>query len=109
MNIEDIRDAVRNDRYQITNHAREEAKEDGISVENLDDSVLSGEIIEDYPDDKPHPSCLIYGRTSEAEPVHGVWAYDSEAGMAILVTVYRPDPARWIDWQIRRPRDDGSE
>ena len=109
MNIEDIQDAVRNGRYRVTNHAREEARDDRITVRELVDSVLSGEIIEEYLDDRPHPSCLIYGRTSEAEPVHGVWAYDAEMSLAILVTIYRPDPAPWIDWQIRRPKDDGSE
>ena len=109
MNIEEIGDAISSGRYQITNHAREEVRDDQITVNELVDSVLSGKIIEEYLDDRPHPSCLIYGRTSEAKPIHGVWAYDAEMSRAILVTIYRPDPARWIDWQIRRPKDDGSE
>jgi hypothetical protein len=39
------------------------------------------------------------------EAVHAVWAFDEGAGRAILVTVYRPDPARWSDdLKTRRPK-----
>jgi len=30
---------------------------------------------------------------------------DKEA-QAVLITVYRPDPKRWIDWRKRRAKDD---
>lgn len=69
-------------------------------------SVFQGEIIEDYPDDKPYPSCLIYGNTFSQKPVHSVWAYNQENRWAVVITVYRPDPQRWIDWRTRRPKDD---
>ena len=54
-------------------------------------SVLHGEIIEDYPDDKPYPSCLIYGQTFSGDPVHSVWAFNDENRWAVLITVYRPN------------------
>ena len=56
----------------------------------LDDiffSVNNGEIIEDYPNDKPYPSCLIYGKMSSGDPIHSVWAYSAENRIAILITV----------------------
>jgi len=65
-------------------------------------ATLHGEIITDYPEDRPYPSGLIYGNTATGEPVHSVWAYDSESKIAILITVYRPDPLRWINWKQRR-------
>lgn len=65
-------------------------------------SVLTGKIIEDYPDDKPYPSCLIYGNLFNGEPVHSVWAYNKDTKWAVMITVYRPDPAKWINWQRRR-------
>jgi hypothetical protein len=37
--------------------------------------------------------------------VHSVWAYNQENQWAVLITVYRPDPRRWIDWRTRRPKD----
>ena len=104
MGLEDIIGAIRNDRVHITGHAYDEAEEDQLSYDDIFASVYQGEVIEDYPDDKPFPSCLVYGNTYSAEPVHSVWAYSHEGGRAILVTVYRPDPDMWIDWRVRRLR-----
>ena len=72
MNIENIRDAVRNGRIVFTDHEEGEALEDHITDSELKASVLSGEIIEEYPDDRPYPSCLIYRITPEGNPVHSV-------------------------------------
>ncbi len=108
MEIEDIREAVRSGRFDATDHADERSATEQITDEEISASVLNGEIIEDYPDDRPHPSCLIYGRTQAADVLHSVWAYNANEGLAILITVYRPDPGRWIDWRIRRPKSDGA-
>ena len=102
MKIEDIADAIRQRRLRITDHADEEAEKDQLSYDDIFVSVIQGEVIEDYPDDKPYPSCLIYGNTSSQEPVHSVWAYNQETRNAVLVTVYRPDKNRWLDWITRR-------
>ncbi|HID27382.1 MAG TPA: DUF4258 domain-containing protein [Methanosarcinales archaeon] len=104
MEISDLINAIRSGRIRITDHADEEAQNDRLSYEEIFFSVLAGEIIEYYPEDKPYPSCLVYGRTFKDEPVHSVWAYNEETKWAVLVTVYRPDPARWINWRIRRRR-----
>lgn len=106
MNIRDIIGAIRNNRIRITDHADEEAQADHLSFDEIFISVFQGEIIEDYPDDRPYPSCLVYGETFRGDPVHSVWAYNWENQWAVLVTVYRPDPRRWIDWRTRRPKDD---
>lgn len=63
MNLENIIDAVRHNRIRITDYADEEAQADNLSFEEIFISVLQGEIIEDYPDDEPYQSCLIYGET----------------------------------------------
>lgn len=105
MNIEDIVDAIRNHRIRITDHADEEAQADYLSFDEIFISVFQGQVIENYPDDRPFPSCLIYGGTFSGTPVHSVWAYNYENRWAVLVTVYRPDPQRWINWCIRRPKD----
>ena len=101
MDIENIVDAIRNSRVRITDHADEEAFDDGLTFEEIYFSVMHGEVIEDYHNDKPYPSCLIMGRTFSGDPIHSVWAYNSVNRWAVLVTVYRPDPERWIDWKER--------
>jgi len=104
--VEDIVNAIRHSRIRITDHADEEAQADYLSFDEIFFSVLQGEIIEEYPDDVPYPSCLIYGDTFANTPVHSAWAYNQDNRWAVLITVYRPDPQRWIDWRTRRSKDD---
>ncbi len=72
MKIDNIIEAIRNKRIRITDHADEEAENDELTFDEIYFSVFNGVIIEDYPDDKPYPSCLIYGETFSGEPVHSV-------------------------------------
>ena len=104
MNIEDIIVAIRKGQVRITDHADEEAVNDELTFEEIYYSVIQGEVIEDYPSDQPFPSCLIMGRNFSAEAIHSVWAYNPNNQWAVLITVYRPDPARWIDWKVRVKR-----
>ncbi|WP_089723974.1 DUF4258 domain-containing protein [Candidatus Thiosymbion oneisti] len=101
MEIENIINAIRNGRVRITDHADEEADDDNLTYEEIYLSVVQGEVIEDYPKDKPYPSCLILGRNFSGDAIHSVWAYNPENRWAVLITVYRPDTERWIDWRVR--------
>jgi len=44
-------------------------------------------IVKEYPDDKPYPSILIFGKTNRERPLHIVCAYDSEEDHTIVITV----------------------
>jgi hypothetical protein len=89
-------------RIRITDHADEEAVADQITLDQILNGIPSGEIIEQYPSDKPYPSCLVYSESNG--PLHSVWAYNEQSSWAVLITVYRPDPQRWINWRSRRPK-----
>lgn len=102
MDIAKLVAAIDAGKINVTSHARVELEADDLTGANLYDSIRRGEIIEDYPDDSPFPSCLIFGRTADGVPVHSVWAWAAEQGIAIVVTAYRPDPSRWIDFKVRR-------
>ena len=101
MDIEHILNSIWDHRLKITDHADEEAIDDDLTYDEIYFSTIYGEIIEDYPNDKPYPSCLIFGRNFAGEPIHTVWAYNAEVKWAVLITVYRPDPVRWVDWKVR--------
>lgn len=101
MDITKLQESIRAARVRITDHADEEAAADRLTLHEIFFSVLHGELIEDYPTDKPYPSCLIFGETSAGEPVHSVWAYNQANGWGVLTTVYRPDPQRWVNWRTR--------
>jgi hypothetical protein len=66
------------------------------------EAVSGGEVIGEYPEDKPYPSVLIFGRTMTDRPLHIVSAYNDEENLAIIITVYHPDPDLWIDYKRRR-------
>ena len=102
MNIDILINAIRNSRVRITNHADEEAANDNLAFEEIYFSVIHGNIIESYLDDFPYPSCLVMGNTFSGDPIHSVWAYNPSNEWAVLVTVYRPDPSRWVNWKERR-------
>lgn len=73
-----------------------------ISDAEVEQAILSGIIIEDYPEDKPYHSLLILGRTHSGRPLHTVAAWSEEENICILVTVYEPDPDLWIEFKTRR-------
>lgn len=100
--LQHIIDCLNTKTFRISEHADEEAYNDGLTFDEIYASVRAGEIIEQYSDDKPYPSCLVYGSNKNGEPIHSVWAYNSETKASVLITVYRPDPERWIDWKQRR-------
>ena len=55
MNLNDIREAILENRVRITDHADEEAENDRLSFDEIYFSVLYGEIIENYPKKNPIP------------------------------------------------------
>ena len=63
--------------------------------------VNQSEIIEDYPEDKYGPSCLILGYTKAGRPLHVQCSYPSRP-IVKIITVYEPDPNLWIDFRIRK-------
>jgi len=75
-------------------HALKRMFERGITVEDVRSAVTSGEVIQNYPDDRPYPSRLMLGWIGP-RPLHVVVAEDSEAGILMVVTAYEPDPVQW--------------
>jgi len=88
--IEKIRYAVGAGNIVWQKHALERMLERGISRKGVKNSLLSGEIIEAYPEDKPYSSFLVCGQ-DDADVIHVVAAYDDNSGTCFIVTVYRPD------------------
>ncbi len=65
------------------------------------EAMRESEIIEDYPDDKYFPSCLLLGFTNMNRPLHIHCSYPTR-DLVKVITVYEPDPAWWINSRIRR-------
>ena len=104
MEIADLWEAIQERRLRVSDHADEEAAAEGLSIVSVVLSIASGEKVEEYPDRWPLPGCLVLSFLQQGEPVHSVWAYNETTRWEVLVTVYGPDPSRWIDWRYRRTR-----
>jgi hypothetical protein len=103
MDINDIIEAINAGRVVLSRHSLKEAGADRLVTGEIYFSVIEeGEIIEDYPDAYPLPACLILGWNSTREPIHSVWGYNQVTQIVTIITVYRPEPNRWINWRIRR-------
>lgn len=61
LNISELQKLCIPENIAITLHAAKRLEQRGISINDVISCILSGEIIEQYPTDYPHPSCLILG------------------------------------------------
>ena len=79
--LERLRALMTVGRYRLTLHAEEERDED-------------------YSDDPRGHSTLVLAFTKAGEPLHAVWSIHEN--IAILITIYRPDPKLWTNWRKRK-------
>jgi hypothetical protein len=76
--------------------------ERNISVDDVRDVLVNGEIIEEYPTDEP-PRYLMLG-WSVARPIHVVGEDDPLTSETTAVTVYEPDIKLWKEDFTKRRR-----
>ena len=95
-----IKKIIEEDRFEFYGHALTESKKDGIEPEDIISVLLTGKIIEEYPD---RNRVLIYGRMDNGIPLHVVCDLSDEE-MMYVVTSYIPQNTEWIRSQIRKRR-----
>ena len=99
--IDEIIRKIREGLYEYSRHAVDQSVVRMISTKEIHEAIEHGKMTEDYPDDKYSPSCLIYGKTNEGRPIHVQCSYPARP-LVKIITVYEPDPALWINFEIRR-------
>jgi len=100
-----IKSSFNRDRVYYTRHAKIEMEKEEfgrIYEYEVYEAITNGEEIEEYPESKPYPCILIFGRTKVNRPLHIVCSYNEEEDITIVVTVYHPNPDLWIDYRKRR-------
>jgi len=80
----------------IKDHAILRMLERDISEEEVLEVLHYGEVLENYDDDFPYPSCLMF-KMLEQKPLHIVVAHNKNEEQKIIVTVYIPDSANFAD------------
>jgi hypothetical protein len=91
--IDEFRQMNTLEKVAMTLHAKKRMEERDIKVNDILNCIASGEIIKQYEDDKPLPSCLVLGKDMKAVGLHVVLSKDEE--FIYLITAYYPDEARW--------------
>lgn len=64
----EIRQKISAGKFEFSKHGVDQSIIRNIGVEEIREAVSTGEIIEDYPDDKYGPSCLVYGGLFKVDP-----------------------------------------
>lgn len=95
IDIEKLQEYYEQGRVIISLHAQERLRQRGIKARDVRNCIMTGEIIEQYPDDFPFPSCLIFGYTVNNKIIHVVAS--DEGTMSRIITAYYPDTLKFED------------
>ena len=99
--IDEIRSKAGKELFELSRHAADQLIWRQIRIQEVQEAFSNSQIIEDYPEDKYGPSCLLLGFTQRRRPLHIQCSYPSRPIMKII-TLYEPDPKLWIGFRVRR-------
>jgi hypothetical protein len=99
MTIKGIQDRIRRGQYRFSDHSVKQMIKRKVNRQEIEAVILTGQIIEEYPDDKYTPSCLVYGKTKQGRDLH---VHVSFPPTVVIITAYDPDPKEWVDCKVRR-------
>lgn len=101
--MEAVQQAVAAGLWAMTSHAHTQAGQRHVDSLDLVGALAGGEMLEGYPLDPRGPSALVLGYTAGRRPLHAVCAFDP-GGALLVITVYEPQPPRWLHARTRAPR-----
>ena len=96
-----LRQQLAEGQFEFTRHAFKRAIERNVSEIEIQHAGGASKIIESYPEDKYSPSCLLLGYTSKGRALHPQVSL-AKSELVKIITLYEPDPDRWIDDEKRR-------
>ena len=101
INIIELHKLCSDETIRMTNHITDRCRERKIKLDDIIAAIINGEIIEQYIDDLPFPSCLVLGQAVNNNPLHVVCAIgDNELW---IITSYFPNLDKWEnDYKTRK-------
>lgn len=94
LNLDELQKINTPENIVITIHAAKRLEQRGISLHEVMNCIQSGEIIEQYPEDYPYPSCLILGNLTTNRPLHAV--IGANGNQLWIITAYYPSSEKWL-------------
>ena len=100
-----IRTYIAAGNFAVSRHAYDKLMIRGILPLDVIAAMEHAIVVEDYPDAGRGPSVLVLLDAPQTGHVHAVWGIHNEnAGVAVLVTAYKPTPDIWTkDFMTRLP------
>lgn len=99
--LQKIRTKALRGQFEFSQHATDQSIRRWITVQELREAMQAPELIEDYPDAKYGPSCLILGFTNAGRPLH-IHCSHASREIVKIITLYEPSPSIWLDFKHRR-------
>ena len=104
IDINDIKQLCGSNKLRWTNHVLIRLLQRQIAIDDIIHAIVSGVIIEQYPEDYPYPSCLVLGVTTNKSKIHVVCGVGEDE--LWLITAYYPDKDEWTqDFKLRKGID----
>lgn len=88
-----IVERVQKDEYYFSGHGDQERQNDNLTIEEVEEAVISSRILEQYENTGRGEGCLIAGFTNAGKPVHAVCG--TRAELLVIITVYVPSPPKF--------------
>ncbi len=100
MDFQSIRTYFEYDKIRWTKHIVTQMTQRTIFTDDIWNAITNGEVIGNYPNDYPDPSCLILG-FSNNHPIHVVCGIHEDE--LWLITAYVPNTDEWAgDFRSRK-------
>jgi hypothetical protein len=93
--LEQIVELVREDKYHYSGHAEGRMAERSITDTQVKETILTGEALETYTEDQRGWSYLVLGFPG-GQPLHVQVGYNRYRRLAIIITLYVPEPPKWV-------------
>lgn len=101
VSVTDLRSICKRGAIRWTAHVLKRLMLRNITQDEVLQAIETGEIIEQYPEDYPFPSCLLLGMTIAGRYLHVVCGRGEQE--LWMITAYEPDPDEWeSDWKTRK-------
>ena len=95
IDIKMIKQLVKDKKIRWTNHVIIILLQRNINQKDVENALINGEIIEEYENDYPYPSCLVLDINLNNDVLHIVCGSNDEE--LWIITAYYPDKKEWED------------
>lgn len=101
--LERVRTLIRSGDVRVSEHGYDELAEDDLTVREILAGIDEAVVVEEYPNYPKGPCILLLQKDRTGAVLHAVWGIPKGHDRpVVLITAYRPDPARWDKTFMRR-------